>query len=46
VDHPLIDCHIDSHTCGDLLAMLGAHGVIDTGLAWRARAQASAGVAA
>jgi len=46
VQHPLVDCHIDAHSCGDLLALLGARGVIDTGLAWRARAVAAAEVAA
>ena len=39
VQHPLIDHHVEPHSCGDLLALLPATGLADAGLAWRGRAE-------
>jgi succinoglycan biosynthesis protein ExoO len=41
VRHPLIDFHIEPHSCGDLLALLGTRAVVDTGLARSLRAGAA-----
>jgi succinoglycan biosynthesis protein ExoO len=35
--HPLVEHHLDARTCGNLLGLLTASGLADSGLAWRAR---------
>lgn len=44
--HPLVDHHLDAHSCGNVLALLPASALADTGLAWRERGRVAAGVAA
>lgn len=36
--HPLVEHHVDVHTCGDLLSLLPTSALADRGLAWRGRA--------
>lgn len=37
--HPLVDHHLDPHSCGNLLGLLPASALADSGLAWRERSR-------
>ncbi len=44
--HPLVSHHLDAQSCGNLLGLLPAHALADSGLAWRERTRAAASLSA